>query len=36
LALFAHMCMPSYFETYASEQIIALAKLMEEKNNESI
>ena len=34
LALFAHMCMPAYFDNYASKQIIALATLMEEKNNE--
>ena len=34
LALLIHMFMPVYFENYASKQIIALAKLMEEKNNE--
>jgi hypothetical protein len=31
LALLVHLCMPAYFENYASSQIIALAKLMEEK-----
>ena len=34
LVLFTHMLMPSYFDKSASKQIIALAKLMEEKNNE--
>jgi len=34
LALLIHMFLPVYFEQYASKQIIALAKLMEEKNNE--
>ena len=34
VVLFVHMLLPAYFENYASKQIIALAKLMEEKNNE--
>jgi hypothetical protein len=34
LALLVHILMPAYFEKYATEQIIALYKSMEEKNNE--
>ena len=36
LVLLTHMLMPAYFDKSASKQIIALAKLMDEKNNESI
>jgi hypothetical protein len=31
LALLVHLCMPAYFKNYASKQIFALAKQMEEK-----
>tara|TARA_B110001454_G_scaffold182863_1_gene177606 strand:+ start:420 stop:623 length:204 start_codon:yes stop_codon:yes gene_type:complete len=31
LVLFTHMLLPAYFKNYASKQIFALAKQMEEK-----